>query len=896
MRVRRIRIDAFGRLSDFDTGPEPLGDLIVVLGPNESGKSTLFSFLTTALYGFYPASRDSHPYAPWQGGDASGTVELDVGDETVEIHRRLLSSPAGTLVVGDRQEDLRNRTVSFAEHVPLEVFREVFALTLDELAALEGAGWSRVQDRLVSGMGSTDLRLPRDVAEELESEAGAIWRPNQRGHQSIRVLRERRRELTRRRREAAEEDRVVRQSSEELARMESRIAEARRERERCRVYIERYRGLLPIREQLARIEGLEAEAGPDDDLETIPAEPGRRLEELGELLAEGRERLEEIRAGLDGARARVAALDDDALRLLERREAVRAVRGRVAALEPVRVRIGQLEQELRDFERRISTLVDGLFDVDATPVDASLETAVRGLSPERIGRAVEEARVADEMIRAAETGVEAHPASRGVPGWAPILLLGVVAAALLAAGIAAGSTALVVVGAVAALAVAVLAGGRWQVEGHALEPRRDNGSAEARADRARRDLRETFGDLPVRDEVVIRPSAELSGRIERLQELARDREDRRTQLEELRSQTEATAAEVHELGADLHREVPVDPGAASHVLDEALREAERRRDVAEAAEREIERFERERDRLRARVDTLAEEDEALHRRLRSIGEGDLTRGARLAAERLQARERARQLRTELERSHPDLPEIRRRIVEAEEAGEDWVVDDEALARRRAREDELTQEIEELAGRIEGLEKEIEYRSRGKDVAELEGEIRAVRARIADEARERDRLWVMASLIREADRRFREEHQPDILQRAGRWLATITEDRYDRLLVDEERESTTFHLRGSERAEPVAVGGSLSTGTREQAYLALRLAVLSHLDRGGERLPVFLDEALVNWDRRRRRGAVALLGELSRERQFFVFTCHEPIAEEMREQGARLLRLTLPDAE
>ena len=62
MRIERIRVDGFGRLADFDTGVEPLGQLVVVLGPNEAGKSTLFSFLTTALYGFSPASRDTNPH------------------------------------------------------------------------------------------------------------------------------------------------------------------------------------------------------------------------------------------------------------------------------------------------------------------------------------------------------------------------------------------------------------------------------------------------------------------------------------------------------------------------------------------------------------------------------------------------------------------------------------------------------------------------------------------------------------------------------------------------------------------------------------------------------------------------------------------------------------------
>src|SRR5690606_22907537 len=58
VRIERIRIDAFGRLSGFDSGEAPLSRLVVMLGPNEAGKSTIFQFLTTILYGFKPASRE----------------------------------------------------------------------------------------------------------------------------------------------------------------------------------------------------------------------------------------------------------------------------------------------------------------------------------------------------------------------------------------------------------------------------------------------------------------------------------------------------------------------------------------------------------------------------------------------------------------------------------------------------------------------------------------------------------------------------------------------------------------------------------------------------------------------------------------------------------------------
>jgi uncharacterized protein YhaN len=76
MRIDRIRVGAFGRFMDLDTGAQPLEGLVVVLGPNEAGKSTLFSFLTTALYGFQPASRERNPHVPWGSDEAAGHIRV----------------------------------------------------------------------------------------------------------------------------------------------------------------------------------------------------------------------------------------------------------------------------------------------------------------------------------------------------------------------------------------------------------------------------------------------------------------------------------------------------------------------------------------------------------------------------------------------------------------------------------------------------------------------------------------------------------------------------------------------------------------------------------------------------------------------------------------------------
>jgi uncharacterized protein YhaN len=90
-----------------------------------------------------------------------------------------------------------------------------------------------------------------------------------------------------------------------------------------------------------------------------------------------------------------------------------------------------------------------------------------------------------------------------------------------------------------------------------------------------------------------------------------------------------------------------------------------------------------------------------------------------------------------------------------------------------------------------------------------------------------------------------------------------------------------------------VESPLSTGTREQVYLALRLAIVDHLDEGKETLPLLLDEILVNWDPERRQRVLDLLVELSRSRQIFLFTCHPHLAEEVARAGGRVIELPAP---
>jgi uncharacterized protein YhaN len=892
VRLERVRVDAFGRLRALDTGPKPLPGLVVVCGPNEAGKSTVFGLLTALLYGFYPASRDRHPHAPWDGAEASGSAVLCLGSgERVEVARRLLASPQATLLRNGSREELRNRSLPWVEHVPREVFVRLFALRLSELAALDDATWSRVQDRLLGALAPTGTRPAREVAAELEEEAGRLWRPTRRGNQRVRELREELGALRRRRREARDADATARETARRLEESRGRLRKAREERQRERTALERMRDLGPVRLGLRRIRELEEAAGPEEELIALPAEPAKELRALESRGAALEERSRELEAEMEAARAVLDALGEEERRVLGRRGEITAFTARASGWAADRRSVVGLRQELRDLDRRLDATAGEILAVPWSEVErrALLAVAVPDLRESlRELRRTREERRARELAEAGSA--EARRENRTTVVAASIGLL-VAGAALAAVGVLADAPlahlpALVALG----LAAFLLLRGRRSAERAARERRRASEEARAAEAAAREQAAARVAALPLRQAAREEPDESLATGLGRLQELLRGREEREERVRALEEGLAAAGEEARVLAVELGRESGAGPEALARLLEGALRRAERAEDRATAAARELDRLERDASRVARDRAELEGAAAFLRARLEQLGDGDLSRGGGEAMRRLDALERARQLRDELERNHPDLDRVRERIRRAEEAGEEWGEDEDRTARRTAALETLTDEIETLTGMVERLEQEHRRLLEEETVDAVDGAIAALEEEEASLVARRDRLWLLARIVREADRRFREEHQPDILRRAGRWIDGLTGGRYRRLVAEEDPGEQRFHLMGGETGDAVPLAPPLSTGTREQAYLALRLAVMDHLDAGGERLPLLVDEALVNWDPVRRDRGLRLLARVAESRQVFVFTCHPPVAHRLEELGARRLDL------
>lgn len=139
-------------------------------------------------------------------------------------------------------------------------------------------------------------------------------------------------------------------------------------------------------------------------------------------------------------------------------------------------------------------------------------------------------------------------------------------------------------------------------------------------------------------------------------------------------------------------------------------------------------------------------------------------------------------------------------------------------------------------------------------------------------------WMRAraahALLQQAMKQFRERAQGPMLLAASGLFATMTGGEFDRLIGDVDDEGGKSVLRLHRRDGATLGVEALSEGTRDQLYLALRLAAWQlQRQRGAADLPVALDDVLMTSDDERAARMLRALADHARGAQVLVFTHH-----------------------
>ena len=131
----------------------------------------------------------------------------------------------------------------------------------------------------------------------------------------------------------------------------------------------------------------------------------------------------------------------------------------------------------------------------------------------------------------------------------------------------------------------------------------------------------------------------------------------------------------------------------------------------------------------------------------------------------------------------------------------------------------------------------------------------------------------------AKERYRARNQESMLNRAGEFFKTLSDRAFVALDIDnEEGADVLIAVRAPGHPNPrVAVGG-LSDGTRDQLFLALRLAGIEQHIRDREAVPLIIDDVLVSFDDSRAQATLKCLGELATKTQVLLFTHHRHLVD------------------
>ena len=348
----------------------------------------------------------------------------------------------------------------------------------------------------------------------------------------------------------------------------------------------------------------------------------------------------------------------------------------------------------------------------------------------------------------------------------------------------------------------------------------------------------------------------------------------RRALDERKARLAEFDAECEALAASLGVETAAD--GRTRTEDAVVLWADRLQDAL-GAEKDWRNETRNRDeataRIGAKTKAIAANDERKRKLLEAAGatsDAEFLRVAEAAEEARRLNERrdgaVELLRAVFEECDDD--EFERRLEALRDAESDEP--ETRLAELEAEEATLEADVK----RLEAQEVEIRAKIRAAEEKEGASRFSVERESALSELREAVELYAPRLLafqaLENSLRRCEEEKRPQILSDAEEIFGRLTAGRYTRIVANVGDGS----FKAVQRDGVAKTPRELSSGTREQLYLALRLAHIRKYCENAESLPLLTDDALVNFDDARSEEALRVLAEFAEDRQVILLTCRE----------------------
>ncbi|WP_425616350.1 AAA family ATPase [Anatilimnocola sp. NA78] len=195
-------------------------------------------------------------------------------------------------------------------------------------------------------------------------------------------------------------------------------------------------------------------------------------------------------------------------------------------------------------------------------------------------------------------------------------------------------------------------------------------------------------------------------------------------------------------------------------------------------------------------------------------------------------------------------------------------------------DERVQHAQEVRNKLAKLHErrgtinaEMQSLASDRRLSEASLEVGMIEQQLRQATRRWQQLATVSRVLDSVRKAYETDRQPETLREASIYLAKITQGQYTRVWMPLDRRALLIEDH-KHQSLPLEV---LSRGTREAVYISLRLALAASFGRKGAKLPLVLDDVLVNFDAGRVRATAEVMYDFAREgHQVILFTCHEHI--------------------
>ena len=281
MRITQLSMDGFGVFNDVTITDLPAG-LILFLGNNEEGKSTLHGFVQTVLFGYPDRRSGKKYYPPLSGGNAGGRLHLDTDTRGLVTVARTDGPKGGAVVL--TFEDGETGSGSSLEKIlggtNQTMFQNLYGFSLTELQSIETLTSEEVRDVIYGASLGTGLRTLTDARKRLNKRMEHLFKSGgSKPEMNIRL-----KELEETRRQLKEAKTGVGEyefTGEEIARLATEIAKNSEELGRARERQSRVAAWMKLWDDWIALQ--QAEAGLEDldlKVEDFPKDGLTKLAEI----------------------------------------------------------------------------------------------------------------------------------------------------------------------------------------------------------------------------------------------------------------------------------------------------------------------------------------------------------------------------------------------------------------------------------------------------------------------------------------------------------------------------------------------------------------------------------------------------------------------------------------